>query len=237
MADISVVPVGRLELKFASRPWPFAQQHCAEIESHFMGMQQQRPGIWNGRMLLMHEHELDAGVLRGCFFETDYASFTAWRAWGFPDPTVVNCFAAAAMRTSDGAFLVGVMGEHTANAGSVYFPCGTPDPDDVVGGAVDLEGNVWRELAEETDLQRSVFDVEAGWRAVVVKPYIALIKSIHTREMADVLRGRILRFLETQARPELSDIRIVRGPADLDPKMPEFVRAYLSNYWASAGPA
>jgi hypothetical protein len=237
MADISVVPVGQLELGYAPRIWPFAEQRRAEIDSHFAHMQERHPGMWNGRVLLMHEHEMAGEVLRGSFFETDYASFTAWRAWGAPDPTTVNCFAAAAMRTSDGAFLVGVMAEHTANAGSVYFPCGTPEPADVVGGAVDLEGNIWRELAEETDLQPSAFDAEPGWRAVVAMPYLALIKCVRAREKADALRNRILRFLEGQVRPELSDIRVVRGPADLDPKMPAFVRAYLADQWALAGRA
>jgi hypothetical protein len=237
MADISIVPVERLELTFAPRRWPFAEQRRAEIDAHFTRVRQQRPGVWNGRVLLMHEHELAGAVMRGRFFEADFASFTAWRAWGCPDPTALNCFAAAAMRSSDGAFLLGVMSEQTANAGSIYFPCGTPEPADVIGGAVDLERNIWRELAEETDLQRSEFEAEPGWRAVLAGPYLALIKCIRAREGADTLRSRIVRFLAAQSKPELSDIRIVRSTDDFDPKMPAFVRAYLSDQWAATGVA
>ncbi len=45
-------------------------------------------------------------------------------------------------------FLLAVMGQHTLNAGQVYFPCGTPDPIDVVGDRVDLDASVQTEVLE-----------------------------------------------------------------------------------------
>ena len=86
------------------------------------------------------------------YFETDFASFLAWRDWGFPDLHVFNGFGMGALRCSDGAFVLGEMGQHTSNAGRIYFPSGTPDLDDVVDGAVDISGSVARELEEETGL-------------------------------------------------------------------------------------
>ena len=65
------------------------------------------------------------------YFETDFASFLAWRDWGFPDRSVFNGFGMGALRCSDGAFVLGEMGRHTSNAGRIYFPSGTPDPDDI----------------------------------------------------------------------------------------------------------
>ena len=86
------------------------------------------------------------------FFETDYASFLAWRDWDIPDATVQNCFAMGAIKGADGAFVLGIMGDHTANAGSIYFPCGMTDPQSVDGTSVNLEASLWREVAEETGL-------------------------------------------------------------------------------------
>jgi hypothetical protein len=123
------------------------------------------------------------------------------------------------------------MGAHTANSGDVYFPAGTPDPSDVQGTAVDLEGSVWREIAEETGLSSADLVAEPGWYAVPAGAYLALIKIVRAREPAIALRARILEYLRREAAPELSDIRIARDTADIDPHMPSFVTAFLRYCW------
>jgi 8-oxo-dGTP pyrophosphatase MutT (NUDIX family) len=180
-------------------------------------------------VLLMHEWSLAARCLRGIFFETDFASFMAWRDWGFPDPSVTNCFAMGAIRSADGAFLLGVMSPHTANAGKIYFPAGTPDPHDIDGDRVDLAGNVAREVAEETGLTSADLDARPGWSAVLTGPRIALMQALQARMAAVDLRARILAHIARDPSPELADIRIVRRRADFDPMMPPFVTAYLEH--------
>ena len=68
------------------------------------------------------------GSSSASYFETDFAAFLAWRDWGFPDESVFNGFGMGALRCTDGAYVLGEMGAHTANAGRIYFPSGTPDP-------------------------------------------------------------------------------------------------------------
>lgn len=235
MSELSILAVERLELRFAPKPWDFAVARRAEIDAHFAGLQRQRPALWNGRVLLLHQWSLSDGIFRGAYLDTDFASFIAWRDWNFPDQTVRNSFAMAALLAADGAFLLGVMGAHTANAGKVYFPCGTPDLSDVSGDAVDLDGSVRRELAEETGLDPSRLESEPGWTTVFAGPRIAQIKVLRSHETAARLRERMLDHLAQERQPELSDVRIVRGPADLDPAMPDFVVAFLRDYWAKHG--
>ena len=136
---VSVVHIDRLELTVAPKPWAFAAERRAEIDAHFAKLQREKPAVWNGRVLLLHEYSVADGVLRGAYLETDFASFAAWRHWGRPAAGVHDCFGAVAIVAADGAFLLGVMGPHTANAGRIYFPCGTPDPDDIMGSRVDLD--------------------------------------------------------------------------------------------------
>ncbi len=231
MTEIPVIPIERLDLRFAPRPWRFADERREAIDAHFVKFCRDKPDTWNGRVLVMHEHRLSGTELSGAYLETDFASFLAWRDWGWPDRSVHNCFALAALRAADGAFLLGQMGGHTANAGRIYFPGGTPDPSDVVGGSVDLARSVLRELVEETGLAGDDVVPEPGWHALLDGPRIALLKILRSRLDAEALRRHVLDFLAGQEEPELADLRIVRGPEDFDPEMPDFVTAFMVHMW------
>lgn len=222
-----VFAVDRLDLTFTPRPWPFAEERRAEIDAHFAELQRRKPAVWNGRVLLLRRQVVRDGVFHGEYFETDFASFAAWHHWGRPPAGARDCFGAGAIVAADGAVLVGVMGAHTANAGRIYFPAGTPDPSDVVSGRVDLDYSVARELKEETGLDIAEFSAAPGWSTVVDGALFAQIKTLRSPLAAEVLRARMLAHLAAERQPELSDIRIVRGPADFDPAMPRYVTAYL----------
>src|SRR3954452_11333051 len=176
--DIPLIRLTRLDLRFEPAPWPFAIERRAEIDGYFGELRAAKTQMWNGRALLLRRGEIGEGVLCGAYSEVDFASFIAWRDWGFPDTSVRNCFPMAALRSSDGAFLLGVMGAHTANAGHIYFAAGTPDPNDVVGDAVDLERSVMRELAEETGTGAADVSPEAGWTALTYGQRISLMKIV-----------------------------------------------------------
>ncbi len=232
MATIPVLRIERLETTLVAGAWPFAEQHRAAIETNFAARQQKTPALWNGRILMLRDHAIDGTTFRGSFIEVDYASFLTWHDWGRPDAGAKDCFAQGALRAADGAFLLGVMGPRTSQPGHIYFPSGTPDRNDVVGTAVDLEGSVWREMQEETGLTRADLAAESGWHTVLAGQRLAHIKIMQARETAEALRARILDNLSRQPEPELSDIRIVRGPGDLDPMMQDFIVAFLADAWS-----
>jgi 8-oxo-dGTP pyrophosphatase MutT (NUDIX family) len=223
----SVRELNRLDLIYAPEPWPFAAERRSEIDAHFEHARRERPGIWNGRVLLMHRHRFENGALEGAFLQTDFASFMAWRDWGFPETGVINCFSMAALRASDGGWIMGVMGPQTSAGGKIYFPAGTPEPEDVVDGIVDLAGSVIREVGEETGLGVDDFAEQNGWYCVVDGSRIALMRVLQARDPAETLRRRILEHLARETAPELADIRIVRSRHDFDPMMPRFVTTFL----------
>ena len=227
--EIPIIPLTRLDLRFEPAAWPFAAERRAEIDGHFAKLRAEKPEMWNGRVLLLRRGEIAGGVLSGAYLETDFASFISWRDWGFPDKSVRNCFPMAALRSSDGAFLLGVMGGHTATAGQIYFPAGTPDPNDVDGDTVDLERGVIRELIEETGLPAADVVAEPGWLATPLGQRLALMKVVQASDTAVTMRERIRAFLAGQKQPELSDIHVVRGVGDLRPTMPPYVATFLAS--------
>ena len=232
-SDFEIAALDRTEISFAPWSWPFAKDRHAEITTYFADLCRQRAGVWNGRVLLLNGYAIEGRVLRGSCFETDYASFCSWRDWSFPDTSVYNVFAAAALRSADGAVVVGEMAATTANAGLVTFPCGTPEPDDLdASGRLDLAANLGRELMEETGLPIAELKPEPGWTMVRDRCYLAFLKVVAAAETAELLRARIMRHLAREPRPEFIDIRIVRSLADLEPAMPPFVSGFLTGLWS-----
>ncbi|MDC7784662.1 NUDIX hydrolase [Rhodoplanes sp. TEM] len=230
MTPLSVLPVDRLDLALVPFAWPFAVEHRAEIDVHFAALQRRLPHVWNGRVLLMRDHALVDGTVRAQLFETDFASFMAWRDWGFPDTTVTNAFAMGALRGRDGGFLLGEMAVGTANQGKVYFPCGTPDPSDAHEGVVDFAGSVVREMREETGIGPEDYE-QGAWFMVPAWPRLALIRILQSRVPADAICERARAHMAAEDHPELARVYAAYGPADLDDGVLDFVQAFLLHAW------
>jgi 8-oxo-dGTP pyrophosphatase MutT (NUDIX family) len=219
--------VTTLDLSFQPRPWPFSDERRADIDAHFVIKQREKPSLWNGRILLARNPAFTGDRFSADYFESDFASFLAWRDWGFPDRDVFNGFGMSALRGCDGAFVLGEMGGHTANAGRIYFPSGTPDLDDLSDGAVDIPGSVVREVEEETGLTSADYRAGAHWDCVVSGAAIAMIRVLNVDVTGEALRAAIEANLAWQDQPELSAIHLVREASDLTAATPRFVTAFI----------
>jgi hypothetical protein len=231
--------VAELDLTLAQRPWAFAEERAEEIHDFWRKRQAAQPSLFDGRILLMRSHDFVAGadgatILRGEYFETNYRNFLAWRDFGFPDRAVCNGFSMAALRSSDGAYVLGEMSEHTANSGLIYFAAGTPDPSDVFDGRVDLNASIVRELEEETGLRPSEVSFAQDWIVVEAQPRIACLKPVTVPLNADALKAKIEAYLASETKPELVRVHIARSIADIDGKrMPRFIVDFLRDAFAA----
>jgi 8-oxo-dGTP pyrophosphatase MutT (NUDIX family) len=228
-APVVIHRVSQLDLSFGSFVWPFEQTRRAEIDAHFAMRKADKPELWNGRVLLGRHPVFSDGRLSARYFETDFAAFLAWRDWGFPDKDVFNGFGMGALRSSDGAFALGEMGQHTANAGRVYFAGGTPDPNDLRGARVDIAASVVREVEEETGLTPSDYRAAPVWDCVVTGASIAMMRLLDVDLPGEALRDRIEANLAAQTAPELAAIHLVRDARDFTSAMPRFVTAFIDH--------
>jgi len=226
--------VAALDLRYEPWAWPFADQHRAEIAVHFASKQREKPAIWNGRVLLGRDPAFADGRLSASYFEADFASFLAWRDWGFPDRGVFNGFGLGALHCADGAFVLGEMAQHTSNAGRIYFPSGTPDPSDIRGDRVDIASSVAREVEEETGLTPSDYRADPVWDCVVSGATIAMVRLLQVDCSGESLRDRIEANLARQSQPEFAAVHLVRERADLTADVPRFVAAFIEQHFAQA---
>ena len=235
-----IIEVAELDFAFERRTWEFAEVEAGRIAAFWAKAAAEKPAMYNGRVLVLTRRALErrpAGDLRmtGAFLETDYAAFAAWKTFGFPGRGVENAFSMAALRSADGAFLMGEMAPHNFSGGQIYFPAGTPDPSDVFDGRVDLDASARRELLEETGVDPSETCVVPGWAVVIAPHRVCCLKRMVLRAPAEEAKARIDAFLKADPEAEFSRMHIVRTPADIDrDRTPFFVAAYLDAELASA---
>jgi 8-oxo-dGTP pyrophosphatase MutT (NUDIX family) len=234
MAPPAIHRVTTLDLRVDRWRWPFAEARRVEIDAYFAMLRVKKPALWNGRILLGRNAAFVPDGFSAEYFETDFASFIAWRDWGFPDASVFNGFGMGALRGNDGQFAMGEMAGHTANAGRIYFPSGTPDLSDVRDGGLDIAGSILREVEEETGLAPSDYRADPCWYCIDRGAVIALIQILDVDIPGRELRERIEANLAAQSSPELSAIHLVRGPQDFTPDMPVFVTDFI-DYMAARG--
>jgi 8-oxo-dGTP pyrophosphatase MutT (NUDIX family) len=234
MGEVAIRRVTTLDLKVEPYAWPFALEKRAEIAAHFAERQREKPAIWNGRVLLARNPSFEGLRFSARYFETDFASFLAWRDWGHPDTNVFNGFGMGALRSSDGAFVLGEMGAHTANAGRIYFPAGTPDPGDIVGDTVDIAGSIARETEEETGLTAADYKAAPHWDCVALGASIAMIRLLDLAISGEAARAKIEANLAREKQPELSAIHLVRSRRDMTAQMPRFVTAFIEQQLATS---
>ena len=127
--------IAEIDIHLRPKVWDFATEHVAEIEAHWQKRLQANPHLYNGKVLLAADVSRDAtpagARLQGTCFVVEFKTFLTWQAFGHPGDAR-NLFALAALRSADGAYLLGEMAAWTSNAGQIYSPGGTPDLSDVI---------------------------------------------------------------------------------------------------------
>lgn len=224
-----------IRLRLRPGAWPLADDLHPKVEAHWAACLAANPHLWNGRVLgTIAPGEpggitVEDGVLSGEAVEGDFASFLAWRDWGFPEIGIRNLFGSALVMSSDGALILGVMGATTANAGRIYPPGGSLEPADVdAQGKVDVVASIERELREETGLNAADAAMD-GMMVAFDGPRVSVGRVFRFSLPADDLVSTIMIELDRQEERELERVVAFRSNAELDrPEVTDYSRAFAA---------
>lgn len=220
----------RLEVDAAEHPWQVAED--AAIAAHWAREQVERPWLFNGTTLIHRGLRLADGAITGLSHRAPYAALLHW-VKSQPAADVWHLFGSAVMLSSDNAMLLIRMAAKTANPGRVYAPSGSLDESDISGITVDLEGNMRREVREETGIDLSRTPAERQllcWRR---GGRVAIYRRFRLDQPAAVLAERMRAHIRTDPEQEIEDVVVVRGPGDAGPAAPPHMRALIDFHFAA----
>jgi 8-oxo-dGTP pyrophosphatase MutT (NUDIX family) len=223
--------VSECELVIADWRWPLAEQDALEIQQHWQRRQAETPSLFDGTVYLFKDYSIAEGKLAGTLFRTDFKTLLYWRSLSRPasegEGVVREASGSSLIRSADGNLLFGHQAPGQLNSGRIYPPSGVIDNDDVVGGAIDIDASIKRELAEETGLTANDIERVPGYVVAVVDGHVTIGVEWRSGLTAVALRQRILAFLHSQISPELDDIVIVDHATPLSmERMPAHARVF-----------
>jgi 8-oxo-dGTP pyrophosphatase MutT (NUDIX family) len=215
----TILPVTNCRLRLDPSPHPFETMNREAIAENWRREKAAKPALFDGMAVLLSRLAYSDGLLDGLCHAARYSTFMLWRQRR-PVAGAQHIYAQAVPVGADGALLAVRMGGHTANPGKVYFASGSFEPpDEFPDGIADVQGNMARELAEETGL-----DLFAGhpagplhmlWRETGV----VLFRRHVFDETAAVLAERVKTFVAADPDPEIEGPVVISGPEDLPARL------------------
>jgi 8-oxo-dGTP pyrophosphatase MutT (NUDIX family) len=164
-----------------------------------------KPALFDGRMVLQRRIGLGEDGLFSEGYIVPFSSFLWWRKQ--PERQGgLHIYAYPVLESSDGALIAIRMGEHTANAGMVYFACGSFEPEDVADGFCDPDRNMRREVLEETGIDLQDATVSPGYYVAHFRRAVTLFRLFRFELTADEMIARI------EGHMQIAEDKEIAGP-------------------------
>ncbi|MCV9960915.1 NUDIX hydrolase [Pararhizobium sp. BT-229] len=205
-----IFPARRIDLRVIDAPHPYYLSERAQIAVNWDLEFAANPALYDGQMMLPRAIEIHDGVISGETHAVPYSTFLLWRKTR-PIAAAVHLFSMPVIVSSDGAVVAIRMGKHTSNPGRVYCAAGSLDPGDVRDGVCDLDGNMAREVLEETGLSLSDAETVSGFHALHDRGVITVFRAYRFAATASDLVERIGRHIVVDPEPEIDEALAIRN--------------------------
>jgi 8-oxo-dGTP pyrophosphatase MutT (NUDIX family) len=228
-----VFPVEAVAVRLLPGPHPYETANLAEINANWAVELAAQPAIFDGRITLLSSLAYEGRRLVGTCHLVRFATFLHWRKNRTVDDAE-HAFAQAVPVTSDNCLVAGRMGGHTLNAGRVYFPAGSFEAEDFhADGLVDSDGNMAREVFEETGIQLGGLDRDQHFHALSTQAGTVIFRRYYLEEPAEGVATRVRAFIAADPQAELAEPVIIRSAADrpsgLSAYMPDVMRWHFGS--------
>jgi 8-oxo-dGTP pyrophosphatase MutT (NUDIX family) len=229
MEEGPVLPLKRIEWRLEQGRHPLEADAANAIDEGWRQRILQRPRLHDGEVVLGTTFSLADGGLSGACRKIRYAGllhFLDLPDGGAPVHPWRHLFAWPALVSADGRAVMGRMAAHTANAGRIYFPAGSLEADDFVGGLADIDANMSREVREETGLDLGRARPDPGYLLLPAGRLALVIRIFRFDASATELAGAAREFLAARHDDELDAI-LDFAPGETDPAMTPLARRFM----------
>ncbi|MBD9494703.1 MULTISPECIES: NUDIX hydrolase [unclassified Ensifer] len=220
-----IIPIDAVDVRVTGAAHPFHREEVERAQENWQREIAANPHLFDGRMVLLRALRIADGRLRGEGHVVPYSTFLWWRKTRAK--SAFHLFAMPAILSSDGALILVRMGGHTANPGRVYSPSGSLEPEDIVDGGCDIDGNIRREAMEETGIDLSLATVEPGYHLLHMGRAVTLIRVYRYPETAAALVARVAEHIAADPEPEIDEAIAVFGPDPVAHNYPPFIPPIL----------
>ncbi len=217
-----------IEGRLVPYAWPWARDNADKIAAHWERRRAARPAMFDGIVLLSCACTVEGGIARVDLFEARFSQFVGLsRRRGLRRHGRQRLRGHRALERGRGG-AGGRDGRPHRQCRPALLPLRHPRPGRPAGRDGRSRGQ------REAGIRRGDRPVGARGRRRRVDPprrggAARLPAPRALPRDADILLARAEAHRRAEADPELAALRLLRGPADLDPqRMPGFVRAYLA---------
>ncbi|MDE1158367.1 MAG: NUDIX hydrolase [Neorhizobium sp.] len=209
-AEKTIFPLKTVQIRVLSGIHPVVTGHGDEIAQNWAGEIAANPALWDGQMLFEDRISITGDGLFAEAYVAPFSSFLWWRRHSSRQQGR-HIFAYPVLESSDGALVAIRMGQHTANAGQVYFASGSFEPMDLVDGVCDVEANMRREVREETGLDLADAEARGGFHASHFRAVVSLVKLYRFALTADEMVAAIEKNMPVAEDKEIAGAVAIRS--------------------------
>jgi len=205
-----VFPVTSLDLTVLPGEHPFAVAQKEAAAVNWEAEISANPALYDNGMVFQHRISLHDGAIAGQAYIAPFSTYMWWRKQAVLEQGF-HLYGWCIPVSSDGAIIAIRMGAWTVNAGMVYCAAGSLDGLDVVDGKCDIDGNMAREVREETGLDLSTARPDMGYFATHNNRRITVFRFFRFDRTADEMLDEIAAHMEVDEEKEIDGAVAIRS--------------------------